>query len=920
MARCGQCGGTLDESAVACPVCGGTVIPSQVERGLQPLHRPGDILSGRFRVERILGSGGSGVVYGVHDAHTDRRVALKVLWERSSPEDPTLQRLRREIQASQFAPSPRCVAVYDLLFVQDHPAILMEWVEGETLRDKIRRQGALPWEEAVATACQVLDAMAHLHAAGVVHRDIKSGNVMLAADGSAKLGDFGLAKGDILGGGTLTETGATLGTPGYMAPEVIRGGAATPASDLYSLGAMLFEMLTGRMPYQGNSALEVASRQLSEAPPLELLKEKKVPRWLARITARLLERDPADRLPSTKVALNALEERRSRFWMNRRQRIRIGASALLILAACGAFALWDYRRREVPLALNFHDKILEARDPEGRVIWERELPRDIQSACYGAAGPGGRPTAACSINWGIGAKRSGSDQTQFNAIHFFDRQGNLLRWAPVTMASNPLDPHYEVMLSSHRFAPRLPNWLVVQIRHDTWFPTELQVWESDRSRADAVSDVPPFACSIYNSGHITSWAPADIDGDGVEEILFAAINNRLFRSNAVGAVRLAVKPGEPGPEALSPDVSSRPSSRPLFYRLISFERDSPAAAPTRLGSGEIQVKTVRGDTFLFAPDGSQVRGGAAAPLSIERVNALNAQVARLCDLKDAGRYVELLDACRDWKEDGPGPYGWIGRLFRSYALMGLGRYGEASGHLESAIAAENPTEVPLYAYQYLVDCAFLEGDYAGCLKRYADRSVEVKRERAELSQSALWAALYAGDPQVEAHFLKSATVIIFDWYREIARALILVLDGHLKEAETFLDGVYRNEARTRQPNLGLWYVDVLCRRGNLAKARKVMGELEASFPAQHLSEDEMGLWLRYCEGDRSVQMESEMDSLLARKRAEARVSVEARALLPFTLARAARVHRDAGDAAGARALQDEAYRLAPKHWRPGLKF
>ena len=878
------------------------------------------MLAGRFRVERILGSGGSGVVYGVHDAHTDRRVALKVLWERSSPEDPTLQRLRREIQASQFAPSPRCVAVYDLLFVLDHPAILMEWVEGETLRDKIRRQGALPWEEAVATACQVLDAMTHLHAAGVVHRDIKSGNVMLAADGSAKLGDFGLAKGDILGGGTLTETGATLGTPGYMAPEVIRGEAATPVSDLYSLGAMLFEMLTGRVPYQGNSALEVASRQLSEAPPLGLLKEKRVPRWLARITARLLERNPADRLPSAKATLNALEERQSRFWMSRRQRIRLGASALLVLAACGALAILDYRRREAPLTLNFHDRMLEARDAEGKILWERELPRAIQSACYGAAGPGGRPTVACSINWGPGAKRSGSDQSQFNAVHIFDRQGNLLRWAPVTMGSNPLDPHYEVMLSSHRFAPRLANWLVVQVRHDTWFPTELQVWESDRSRTDAVSDAPPFACSIYNSGHITFWAPADIDGDGVEEILFAAINNRLFRANAVGAVRLAVRPGESGPEALSPDVSSNPSSRPLFYRLISFERARAEAAPTRLKSGEIQVKTVRGNTLLFTPGGSQLSGGAAAPLSMERVNALNAQVARLCDLKDAGRYTELLETCRDWKEDGPGPYGWIGRLFRAYALMGLGRYGEASGQLESAIAAENPIEVPLYAYQYDMDCAFLEGDYGRCLKQYADCSVEVKRERAELSQSALWAALYANDPQIEEHFLRNGGVFIFDWYRDIARGLILLAGGKFSEAESFLDGAYRSDARTRQPNLGLWYMDALCRRGQLAKARKIMGELDATFPAQHLSEDEMGLWLRYCEGDRSAQVGSEMDSLLARKRAEARVSVEARALLPFTLARAARVHRDAGDAAVARALQDEAYRLAPKSWRPGLKF
>ncbi len=398
MAHCGHCGTPIKDGALSCASCGGTAIPSHAERGLQPLYGVGEVLSGRFRVERILGSGASGVVYGVYDSHTERRVALKVLWERASEGDPALERLKRELRAAQHAPNPHCVTVYDLLFVQDHPAILMEWVDGETLRDKVRRDGALPWAEAVALAEQVLEAAAHLHAVGVVHRDIKSGNVMLAADGTAKLGDFGLAKGETLGA-TLTETGVALGTPGYMAPEVIRGGPATPASDLYSMGAMLFEMLTGRMPFQGSSALEVASRQLGEPPPLHLLREKRNPRWLEALTGRLLERDPADRFPSARAALAALKARRRGFWLSRRGRKRLLAAAgaaFAVVAMATGISWW--RAHALPI-LAVDGATLSAKGAFGETLFKRTFDQPIQNACAGRFGPEGSPAIACALAW-----------------------------------------------------------------------------------------------------------------------------------------------------------------------------------------------------------------------------------------------------------------------------------------------------------------------------------------------------------------------------------------------------------------------------------------------------------------------------------------------------------------------------------------
>ncbi len=154
-----------------------------------------------------------------------------------------------------------------MVLVEERPALLMEWVEGETLRDRIRREGGLPRREAEAISVFILEALCHLHGLGVLHRDVKSGNVLLGADGSVKLGDFGLAKGKDLGE-SLTLTGVALGTPGYMAPEVIRGGEALVRSELYGAGAVLFEMLAGHVPFQGAGSLEVASRQLAEEPPL----------------------------------------------------------------------------------------------------------------------------------------------------------------------------------------------------------------------------------------------------------------------------------------------------------------------------------------------------------------------------------------------------------------------------------------------------------------------------------------------------------------------------------------------------------------------------------------------------------------------------------------------------------------------------
>ncbi len=679
MVRCGHCGTSLENGALSCFLCGGTAIPSHGDRGLQPLYGVGEMLSGRFRVERILGSGASGVVYGVHDSHTERRVALKVLWERASVGDPALERLKRELRAAQHAPNPHCVTVYDLLFVQDHPAILMEWVDGETLRARILGRGALPFEEATALAEQVLEAAAHLHAVGVVHRDIKSGNVMLASDGTAKLGDFGLAKGETVGA-TLTETGVALGTPGYMAPEVIRGGSATPASDLYSMGAMLFEMLTGRMPFQGSSALEVASRQLGELPPLGLLRQHRVPRWLIRVTARLLERDPADRFSSAREALRAIEHHSAGFALSRRWRWRIAAASLLLAFGFAALLWGRYAARDAPIHLSFHDKVLEVRSSAGRLLWRRTLSQDIQSAAEGHFGPGGTRAVACAIQW----DPSSTSPYSTNQIAVFTAAGVPLTTFGASVERYSFSQRYYVELSTHRFSRGGREKLVAYVQHATWYPASLSVYGDD---AFAASDhlAGPYELHFTNSGSMQRFAFRDLDGDGTDEVICTGLNNRLYKMLFCSVLRLGSQLGRLDREPISPDVAWTPSSNALYYRLF---------VPTELSidflpggtSGPLGLK-VRSQPaqWQVALDGIR-RDGVPVTPDTTAVNEINTLLPNLCSLRDQAKFRELEEALREWPEKRAQPYAWLGILFRAHALVGQGRYRECDQILKPALS------------------------------------------------------------------------------------------------------------------------------------------------------------------------------------------------------------------------------------------
>lgn len=247
---------------------------------------PGTLADGRYVLERQLGIGGMAVVVLAHDTTLDRRVAVKLLADRRDGDAGLRERFLREGRFAAQLSHPNVVAVYDSGEEDGQPYIVMECVEGASLAEELHRRGTLPAAEVIELGRQACSGLAHAHARGLVHRDVKPQNLLLREDGTLKVADFGIARaGD--GSAAITEAGTILGTAAYMAPEVVQGEPATPASDVYSLGAVLYELLAGRPP-RGTDLAQLAETAVS---PLGM----DVPRPLESAIMRSLEPDPGRR-------------------------------------------------------------------------------------------------------------------------------------------------------------------------------------------------------------------------------------------------------------------------------------------------------------------------------------------------------------------------------------------------------------------------------------------------------------------------------------------------------------------------------------------------------------------------------------------------------------------------------------------------
>jgi eukaryotic-like serine/threonine-protein kinase len=264
---------------------------------------------GPYAVVERLGGGGMGEVYLAEDTRLGRRVALKRPSESFLSAPDARERLHREASAAGRLTHPNIAAVYDVLDVDAYPYIVMEYVEGENLSTVLAR-GPLGVERTLDLGLQIADALAAAHARGVIHRDLKPGNVSLTADGIAKVLDFGIAKGPDPGSshasaatGTLnaiTAAGQVMGTPGYSSPEQMVGAAADPRDDIYSLGVVLYEALTGRPPFQGGDALELAVATMTKTAPLPHQVNPSVPPEISLVIARAIARGRDDRYGSAR--------------------------------------------------------------------------------------------------------------------------------------------------------------------------------------------------------------------------------------------------------------------------------------------------------------------------------------------------------------------------------------------------------------------------------------------------------------------------------------------------------------------------------------------------------------------------------------------------------------------------------------------
>jgi eukaryotic-like serine/threonine-protein kinase len=258
------------------------------------------VLGGRYVLRDKLGTGGMATVWRATDEVLGRDVAVKVLSPQFAADRDFLARFEREARHAARLSHPRLVTVFDSGVDEALPFIVMELVAGPTLRQVLDHTGRLPPGEAVGIAAAVCEALEVAHAAGLVHRDIKPANIVLASGGEVKVLDFGIARADGRAGGTRTQ--AVLGTAAYLSPEQASGHPAGPAADLYSLGCVLFEMLTGSPPFSAETTVGLAYRQVHDDPGPPSAQRPGLPERLDQITARLLAKDPASRPASAAAA------------------------------------------------------------------------------------------------------------------------------------------------------------------------------------------------------------------------------------------------------------------------------------------------------------------------------------------------------------------------------------------------------------------------------------------------------------------------------------------------------------------------------------------------------------------------------------------------------------------------------------------
>jgi DNA-binding response OmpR family regulator/Holliday junction resolvase len=297
---CEHCGASLTAPARFSRLEAQTLLvqPQKLSRGI--------VFSGRYQIQADLGEGGMGSVYRALDVKLNEEVALKILHPEIAGDASLVERFRNEVRLARKISHKNVCRLFDLQEDDGILYIAMEYLAGENLHSLIRRMGSLPVDQAISITGQVAEGLVEAHRLGVIHRDLKPKNIMIDHDGNAKIMDFGIARSQR--GDRITQTGTVMGTPEYMAPEQLEGEVVDGRADLYALGIVLYEMLTGHVPFEGNTFLIVALKHKTESPrnPQEI--NPQIPEALCRLILKCLEKDRTARFPDAGEVLRLLRQ------------------------------------------------------------------------------------------------------------------------------------------------------------------------------------------------------------------------------------------------------------------------------------------------------------------------------------------------------------------------------------------------------------------------------------------------------------------------------------------------------------------------------------------------------------------------------------------------------------------------------------
>jgi hypothetical protein len=560
--------------------------PRDAPDGLQP----GAVIAGRYEVRSELGRGGYGIVYEVFDRELGIAVALKVLRAGRSRDD-AIRRFRREVICAREAVHPNLQRVHDIGVDGDLLYLTSELSRGGSLRDLLRARGSLPIAEAIDLGCQILEGLAALHAAGVVHRDVKPSNVLL--DGCvAKLADFGLARVATAADSSSID-GRPVGTFEYLAPEQALG-TATLQSDLYSFGVVLFEMLTGRHPFERSSALGTVMAHIQDAAPDIRAIRPDLPRWLAAVVARLLGKRPEERFVSAGATIDAIAARRSPFPRPRRWRALLAAAVAAVIVAGGTLTLRGHApRRFARLVTASDQRQSTAYDAAGGILWSRAgLVADHRAAMVRLRE--GTRIAAVLARYGD------DDPVRNHTLTFLDPDdGHVVYETRLPSAASVFPKFSPIFAPSRVTAVDLDgdgfHEIVVTYVHKYW-PSYTVVYEP----ATGVSRI-----AFVASGHHHMAGAVDIDGDGRKELILVGISNRMGWYDGVAAVPVPPLPSmrgivtSPGSSAWTPDEDEARNGRGGWYQLIppGPVRDDAAGGPLNIGRSQIEVAYADGRRF-----------------------------------------------------------------------------------------------------------------------------------------------------------------------------------------------------------------------------------------------------------------------------------------------------------------------------------